>query len=65
MLGCAQGANLGAKMGIRRKIVLCVGALLLGLLFLILINSSLGVDSDETYTDLHRPQIVGEQANYE
>lgn len=49
----------------RRKIVLCVGALLLGLLFLILINSSLGVDSDETYTDLHRPQIVGEQANYE
>ncbi|MDE2640869.1 MAG: hypothetical protein OXI03_09840 [Chloroflexota bacterium] len=49
----------------RRKIVLWVGALLLGLLVLILINSSLGVDSDETYTDLHRPQIVGEQANYE
>lgn len=49
----------------RRKIVLWVGALLLGLLALILINSSLGVDSDETYTDLHRPQIVGEQANYE
>ncbi len=49
----------------RRKIVLWVGALLLGLLVLILINSSLGVDSDETYTDLHRPQIVGDQANYE
>jgi hypothetical protein len=49
----------------RRKIVLWVGALLLGLLLLILINSPLGVDSDETYTDLHRPQIVGDQANYE
>ena len=49
----------------RRKIVLWVGALLLGLLVLILINRPLGVDSDETYTDLHRPQIVGEQANYE
>ncbi len=49
----------------RRKIVLWIGALLLGLLFLILSNSSLGVDSDETYTDLHRPQIVGDQANYE
>ena len=32
---------------------------------LILINSSLGVDSEETYTDLHRPQIVGDQANFE
>ena len=52
-------------MPIRRKLGLWIGALLLGLLFLILMNSSLGVDSEETYTDLHRPQIVGDQANYE
>lgn len=49
----------------RHKIGLVVGALFLGLFFLVLINSSLGVDREETYTDLHRPQIVGDQANFE
>lgn len=49
----------------RHKFALAVGALFLGLVFLILINSSLGVDREETYTDLHRPQIVGDQANFE
>ena len=46
-------------MPMRRKLGLWIGALLLGLLFLILINSSLGVDSEETYTDLHRPPDRG------
>ncbi len=44
----------------RHKIGLGLGGLVLGLLLLILINSSLGVDRDETFTDLHRPEIVGE-----
>ena len=35
-------------------------ALALGLFALILINSGLGVDRDETITDLNRPEIVGE-----
>jgi hypothetical protein len=52
-------------MTIRLKIGLTAGVLVIGLLFLILINSSLGVDRDETFTDLHRPEIVGDQANFE
>ena len=52
-------------MPLLRKAGLAVGALFLGLVLLILLNSSLGVDRDETYTDLHRPQIVGDQANFE
>lgn len=52
-------------MRLLRKAGLAVAALFLGLVLLILLNSSLGVDRDETYTDLHRPQIVGQQANFE
>ncbi len=47
-------------MPLRRKIGLAVGTLFLALIVIILINSSLGVDRDETFTDLHRPEIVGE-----
>ena len=46
-------------MALRRKIGLTLGLMLLGLLGLIAINSGLGVDRDETFTDLHRPEIVG------
>ena len=44
----------------RHKIGLGLGGLLLGFILIILINSSLGVDREETFTDLHRPEIVGE-----
>lgn len=54
-----------ATMRPRKKIALGVGGLFVGLVLLILINSSLGVDREETFTDLHRPQIVGDQANFE
>ena len=50
-------------MRLKRKLVISVGSLMLGLIFLILINSSLGTDRDETFTDLHRPEIVGESAS--
>lgn len=33
------------------------------LLLVIALNSSLGVDREETYTDLHRPEIVGESGS--
>ena len=47
-------------MAIRRRLKLTVGAIALGLLLIIVLNSPLGVDRDETFTDLHRPEIVGE-----
>ena len=50
-------------MRLKRRLLLSVGGLMLGLTFLILINSSLGSDRDETFTDLHRPEIVGESAS--
>lgn len=46
----------------RSRLGKVVGALLLGLLLLIALNSGLGVDREETFTDLHRPEIVGESA---
>ena len=52
-------------MQLRRKLAIAGGVLFLGFVLLILLNSSLGVDSEETFTDLHRPQIVGDQANFE
>jgi hypothetical protein len=47
-------------MGLRRKLRLAVSALVLGMVVIVLLNSRLGVDREETFTDLHRPEIVGE-----
>lgn len=46
----------------RRQTKLIIAAALFGLIliFFLLLNSSLGVDRDETITDRNRPQIVGE-----
>ena len=44
----------------RRAASLVAISILLGLIGIIALNSSLGVDADETYTDAHRPAIVGE-----
>ena len=46
----------------RRQTKLIIAAVLFGLIliFFLLLNSSLGVDRDETITDRNRPQIVGE-----
>ena len=46
----------------RRQTKLIIAAALAGIAFILflLLNSSLGVDSDETITDRNRPQIVGE-----
>ena len=47
---------------VRRQTKLIIAAVLFGLIliFFLLLNSSLGVDRDETITDRNRPQIVGE-----
>ena len=50
-------------MRLKRRLLLTAGGLVLGLFLLILINSPLGTDRDETFTDLHRPEIVGESAS--
>ncbi len=44
----------------RTKLALAAGGLGLAYLFLVLLNTSLGVDREETQTDLRRPEIVGE-----
>lgn len=44
----------------RRLLLTIVGSILLVLLMIFLIQSELGVDSEETITDSHRPEIVGE-----
>ncbi len=37
---------------------------MIALLFLVIVlNSSLGVDSEVTFTDVHRPEIVGESGS--
>ncbi len=50
-------------MHLKRRLLFSISGVILGLIFLILINSSLGPDRDETFTDLHRPEIVGESAS--
>ena len=45
----------------RTKLALAAALFFLGMLFLILMNSSLGVDREETLTDLRRVEIVGEE----
>ncbi len=50
-------------MRLRRRALYVAGGLFLGLVLIIVLNSSLGVDRDETFTDLRRPEIVGESAS--
>lgn len=45
---------------LRRPILLTAGGIVLLLLLIVLLQSGLGVDSDETITDSHRPEIVGD-----
>ena len=46
----------------RLKLAIAGAAVLLGLVIVILLNSRLGVDRDETITDLNRPEIVGDRS---
>ena len=44
----------------RRTLRLTVALMVVGFILILLLNSRFGVDRDETFTDLHRPEIVGE-----
>lgn len=48
-------------MRLQLKLAIAGAAVLLVLLIVILLNSRLGVDRDETITDLNRPEIVGDR----
>ena len=45
---------------LRRPVLIALSSVILVLLLIVLLQSGLGVDSDETITDSHRPEIVGE-----
>ena len=45
----------------RTKFIITGAFLSLIFIFVLMLNSSLGVDSDETITNLNRPEIVGER----
>ena len=45
---------------VRRPILITVGGLIALFLLIALLQSGIGVDSDETITDRQRPEIVGD-----
>jgi hypothetical protein len=45
--------------GLRKPILIAVGAVIIVMLLIVVLQSGLGVDSDITITDSHRPEIVG------
>lgn len=44
---------------LRRPLLIAVGAVILLMLAIVVLQSGLGVDNDVTITDSHRPEIVG------
>ena len=57
LIHCTHGI---ANMTARRTLRLTVALIVVGFILILLLNSRFGVDRDETFTDLHRPEIVGE-----
>jgi hypothetical protein len=45
---------------LRRPLLIVVGGVVLLMLLIVVLQSGLGVDSDVTITDSHRPEIVGD-----
>ena len=43
----------------RKPLLIVIGAVIVGMLLIVVLQSGLGVDSDVTITDSHRPEIVG------
>ena len=44
---------------VRKPLLIAVGAVIIGMLLIVVLQSGLGVDSEVTITDSHRPEIVG------
>lgn len=49
----------GVYRRVRRPLLIVIGAVVIGMLLIVVLQSGLGVDSDVTITDSHRPEIVG------
>ncbi len=45
---------------IRKPLLIAVGAIVLMMMLIVILQSGLGVDSDDTITDSQRPEIVGD-----
>lgn len=45
---------------LRKPLLIVVGGVILLMLLIVVLQSGLGVDSDDTITDSHRPEIVGD-----
>lgn len=43
----------------RKPLLIVIGAAILLMLVIVILQSGLGVDSEDTITDSHRPEIVG------
>lgn len=54
-------ARLPRRLGsrLRKPLLIVIGGVLLLMLLIVVLQSGLGVDSDVTITDSHRPEIVG------
>ena len=44
---------------LKRPVLILLGSVIILMLLIVVLQSGLGVDSDETITDSHRPEIVG------
>ena len=57
----AAVAGLALHIGrrLRRPLFFVIGGIVLLMLLIVILQSGLGVDSEDTITDSHRPEIVG------
>ncbi len=53
-----RGAGIGRRL--RRALLILIASIVFVMLLIVVLQSGLGVDSDETITDSHRPEIVGD-----
>ncbi|MCY4619921.1 MAG: hypothetical protein OXD50_15415 [Chloroflexi bacterium] len=60
--GVAAISRLSMAVGrrLKRPLLILASGIILLMLLIVVLQSGLGVDSDDTITDSHRPEIVGE-----
>ncbi len=60
MLGFAAALALRIWLRLRKPLLIVIGAVILVVLLIALLQSGLGVDSEQTIRDSQRPEIVGD-----
>ena len=58
-LGAASALALRIWSRLRKPLIIAVTGVILLMLLILVLQSGLGVDSEDTITDSHRPEIVG------